>query len=216
MSRLIGGLAPFLVLSLVCAPSELPAQERASADSLTRAIVSDALLAGVVRPGGCVAINSIQLEQSSFFRSVTLARGWCVAEHGDTLVVVAAFDDLGTHFVSGSPSGYAFLLRRHSPSIGGRIAEYIHQALVFRGEAYAGSVVVRDAASLPPDVPQRVRRRADAVQRAITLGPGRSRSATIVLHGPAGIQQVEVTLWPDGNITPVSTWLWRRERAGLH
>jgi hypothetical protein len=50
-----------------------------------------------------------------FFPGVRFWRGFCVAEHGDSVFPTAARDGAGNVFLLDSPAGFEFLRRRNAP-----------------------------------------------------------------------------------------------------
>lgn len=116
--------------------------------------VGDALAAQLFGPGGCRSLDVIDTVTSKFFPAVTLMRGICESEHGDTTTGLAAVDDSGMLYVLGSPSSFNFLLRRHRPSglDSANAIEFARQALGMMGE------LVDDPRTVfrPEDVPRRI------------------------------------------------------------
>lgn len=108
--------------------------------------VMEAIEAQVEGPGGCSGIDAADSIASRFFPEVTLLRGRCVAEHGDTLVAIAGNDRIGLIYLLDSPASFRFLINRHSP-VGidsSSAVDYAYQALALMGELPDGAKLVRD------------------------------------------------------------------------
>jgi hypothetical protein len=58
--------------------------------------------------GGCGTEMSVDTTVFEGFGDVSFFLGSCVAEHGDTLIVVAATDEDGVTYVLDSPSSFQF------------------------------------------------------------------------------------------------------------
>ena len=207
-------LTAFLCLALSSTVVHGAVGQSPATDASSLQMLKDALLAQVENPGGCGTMDSVELRPSAFFEDVTIAMGRCVAEHGDTLHTVAARDRHGTVYVLNSPSAFRFLLRRHPPNIGSRTLDYVRDALVFSGLLYAGATRVVSEGTLPADVPGRVRRQVAQDSTISRSGPG--QHLRLLAHGPRGVQEFAVTLWPGGSISAESRWLWTRPGAATH
>jgi len=182
----------------------------------TAAALQDALLAQVLGFGGCLELERVDTVIPQFFPTARILQGSCEAEHGDTLLPRAAADDLGLVYVLDSPSGFAFLIRRHHPVAidSANALEYGHEVLHMTGDLTIPSRLITGQGDLPQEL------RADLARRGVTAlseisedRAGRFRLWMVVLTGSRlSAFNVLVDRGTGGAIVLSETVLWQGRR----
>ena len=125
--------------------------------------IADAFRALTRGPGGCVEDPRRVDAPSTFFPTLRVIRGLCVAEHGDSVAVSVGIDRDNLIHLLASRSAFDFLVTRIPPIAldSTTVVAYALTALEYSGTASIGAHVVA-----PDDL------HADA-RTGITLGKGR-------------------------------------------
>jgi hypothetical protein len=190
----------------------LHAQQNVRSAPAQRAAIEDALLAQASGPMGCSTLQSVTDTAIVFFPSVRILTGRCIAEHGDTLRSFVALDSAGILYLLDSPSGFAFLLKRHRPALGSSadLAEYVRAALVFSGRLSGDGRVVRSIAGIPADVPRGIAHRYGGYTTAAASSGNGRLSLRVLMDRRGGLATYSAVILADGVVVTDSATVWRR------
>ncbi len=141
----------------------------------------------------CIGSPSVHDSTIEFFPSVRFLVGTCVGQHGNMYSVLLGEDATALYLLD-SPSGFSFLIKRHTP-IGldnSTVVTYARLALTMQGVMSARGRVVQSARDLPDSI------RSSLVQRGFRISPSH-----IVELAP-GLLNVGLTVANDNTVATFS------------